>query len=263
MQEFLKILYRTLIVLTYVFLVSPVVVVVLVSFNPTQSLTINLTNVSLRWYSEFFRNFNFSGSFVISLQIAAITAVLATMLGVPAAYGLVRSNFPGRTAVQTFMLMPVMIPAIVMGVALLNLYFITGMKGSILSIVVGHAVITTPFVIRTASASLAGIDLATEEAAIGLGAGRLRIFFQITLPLMKSGVIAGIVFVFVLSFGELNATIFLTSPGTTTLPIQIFSELVWNTNPLVAAASVFQILVITVGVLIIEYTVGITKAAQF
>ncbi len=262
-QKIYDVLFRILIVLIYLLLVAPVIVVILVSFNPVESLTINLINPSLRWYAEFFRNANFHASFVSSLKIAAITALGSTILGVPAAYALVRSKFPGRTAFQTFFLTPVMVPAIILGVALLNLYFLIGMRGSLQSIVLAHVVITTPYVIRTVSAALAGSDLSIEEAAIGLGASRLRTFFLITLPLMRSGVIAGAVFVFVLSFGELNATIFLTSPQMSTLPVQIFSELFWMTNPVVASASVFQILVITAGVLIIEYTMGITKAVRF
>jgi putative spermidine/putrescine transport system permease protein len=255
--------YRITLIITYAFLVAPVVVVVLVSFNPVASLSINLAQVSVRWYSEFFRNANFYGSFLTSLHVAAITAIISTVLSVPAAYALVRAEFLGKNAAQAFLLSPVIIPAIILGVALLNFYFSTGGRGSFWSIIVAHIVLTCPYVVRTVSASLAGLDRTLDEAATGLGAGRLRIFFSITLPLMRSGVVAGAVFVFIVSFGELNATVFLTSPQVSTLPVQIFSELVWTTNPVVAAASVFQILVIMVGVLVIEYTIGITKAARF
>ena len=248
---------------TYAFLVLPVVVVVLVSFNPLESLTIHLGRPSLRWYGEFFRNANFLNSFEASLEIAAITAAVSLLIGVPAAYSLVRSPLPGRTALQAFFLSPLAVPAIILGVALLNLYYLIRMNGSILSIVLGHVAVTSPYVIRTVTASLVGLDATLEEAAVGLGASALRTFFVITLPLMRSGVIAGGLFVFILSFGELNATLFLTSPNATTLPVQIFSELVWTTNPVVAAASVFQILVIVVAVLVIERTVGITRVARF
>ena len=258
-----RFLFHCLIVLTYLFLVAPVIVVILVSFNPIESLTINLLQPSLRWYREFFQNANFYKSFGTSLQIAAITSLGSTLLAVPAAYALVRLDFPGRNAVQTFLLAPVMIPAIILGVALMNLYFMMNVRGSLSSIIVAHVIITSPYVVRTVSASLTGLELDIEEAAIGLGASALRTFFSITLPLMRSGVLAGAVFVFVISFGELNATLFLTSPQYSTLPVQIFSELAWMSNPVVAAASVFQILVITAGVLIMEYTVGMTKAARF
>jgi putative spermidine/putrescine transport system permease protein len=135
--------------------------------------------------------------------------------------------------------------------------------------VLGHIALTTPYVVRTVMASmigldsLIGLDLALEEAAVGLGAGPIRTFFSITLPLMRAGVLAGAIFVFILSFGELNATVFLTSPAATTLPVQIFSELAWTTNPVVASASVFQILIIAVGVLVIERTIGISNVARF
>ncbi len=248
---------------TYAFLVSPVVVVVLVSFNPLESLTIHFGRPSLRWYAEFFRNANFLGSFGASLQIAAIAAAVSLLIGVPAAYALVRSRLPGRTVLQAFFLSPLAVPAIILGVALLNLYYLIQVNGSLLSIALGHVAVTSPYVIRTVTASLVGLDTSLEEAAIGLGAGPLRTFLAITLPLMRSGVIAGGLFVFILSFGELNATVFLTSPNATTLPVQIFSELVWTTNPVVAAASVFQILVIVVAVLLIERTVGITRVARF
>jgi putative spermidine/putrescine transport system permease protein len=249
--------------MTYIFLVAPVVVVILVSFNPEESLTINLAQPSLRWYTSFFQNANFLTSFTASLEIAALTAVAATLLGVPAAYGLARSSFRGRGALQMLFLSPLMVPAIVLGVALLNLYFTVRINGSITGIVLAHIAITAPYIVRTATASLAGLDLGLEEAATGLGASELRTFFTITLPLMRSGVIAGAILVFILSFGELNATVFLTAPGATTLPVQIFSELIYTTNPMVAAASVTQILIITAGVLAIEKTVGISRVARF
>lgn len=258
-----RFVFRAVLIFTYLLLVAPVVVVVLVSFNPVESLTINLSQPTLRWYAEFFRNANFRDSFVTSLQIATLAAIGSTLLGTPVAYGLVRSKLPGATLLQTFFLSPIMVPAIILGVALLNLYFILGIKGSLISIVLAHVVITSPYVVRTVSSALIGLDPAIEEAAVGLGASGLRTFFAITLPLIRSGVIAGAVFVFIISFSELNATVFLTAPQVSTLPVQIFAELFWMTNPVVASASVFQILIITAGVLIIEYAVGITEAARF
>jgi len=258
-----RLLFRLIVGSVYVLLVAPVLVVVLVSFNPVESLTVRLSEPSLRWYQEFFRNSTFNGAFVTSLQVASLSALGSTVLGLPAAYGIVRFRFPLRNSLQLLFLAPVIVPTVILGVALLMIYFSIGLRGSILTVAIAHIVITTPYVIRTVSASLTGTDPQMEEAAMGLGAGRLRTFWSITLPLMRSGVIAGALFSFVLSFGELNATIFLTSPQVTTLPVQIFAELAFTTNPVVAAASVLQVLVIVVAVLLMEYTIGITRAARF
>src|SRR3989304_2498102 len=127
----------------YVFLVIPVLVVVLVSFNPLESLTINLSRPSLGWYLEFFRNANFFNSFGARLEIAAITTLVSTLTGGPAAYSLVRSNLPGRTVLEAFFLSPLAVPAIILGVALLNFYYLIQMNGSTLSIILGHLAVTS------------------------------------------------------------------------------------------------------------------------
>jgi putative spermidine/putrescine transport system permease protein len=135
------------------------------------------------------------------------------------------------------MLSPILFPAIVLGLALLVFYHRIGLAGSFLGLVTAHSVLTTPFVLRLVAASLADFDPAVEEAARNLGAGWWRTFFQVTLPLIRPGVLAGALFAFIISFDELVITLFLSGPGLETLPIRIFTYVEYSSDPTISAIS--------------------------
>ncbi len=145
---------------------------------------------------------------------------------------------------------------------MLHFFVSLKLRGTFLSILICHVILTTPYIMRTVIASLSGVDVAIEEAAEILGASRFQIFTKITLPLMASGVIAGLLFVFVTSFGELDASIFVTGPKTVTLPIQLFSYLQWSSSPVIASISAIQIIFVFVAALIIDRVLGLGKTMQ-
>lgn len=247
-------------VLIYLFMLAPVIIVIAVSFNPSTSLIFPPPSLSLRWYVEFARSPLFVKAFGMSMVLGLVCALGAVLLAVPAAYALVRYDFPGKGALEALLLSPLFIPTVVVGVSLLIVFSRLKLQGSFLSLVLAHILLTVPYVVRTVTASLSGADVRVEEAAAILGASPLLTFFRVTLPLMSSGVFAGALFAFVTSFGELNTSIFLVGPRTVTLPVQVFSYLQWNTSPIVASVSAVQVGLVLLMAWAIERVFGLSKA---
>jgi putative spermidine/putrescine transport system permease protein len=157
--------------------------------------------------------------------------------------------------VSTLLLAPITVPGIALGLAVFILLvgidekFGSSLTGSMVGLVLGHVMITTPWVVRLCLASLVTHDGAAEEAAASLGAHPIRVLWRVTLPAMRSGIIAGALFAFVISFENLELALFLTSPGVTTLPMAVLQYLEYHVDPLVAAVAVVQVL--GVGVLLV------------
>ncbi len=261
-DRFYKYLFYIILILIYLYLLAPVIIVLLVSFSPTESLVIPTTKFSLRWYKEVFYTYGLVDSFIFSLKLAFSAAFLVPFIGIPCAYAIVRYEFKFKNIIEIYLLSPILIPSIIIGISLLNFFVSLSMRGSFLSILISHMLLGLPYIMRTVVASLSGVSIDVEEAAATLGASRFIIFTKITLPLMASGVIAGVLFVFVISFGELNASIFLTGSNTVTLPVQIFSFLQWSSSPVIASISAIQILFIFVAAIIIDKILGLGKAMQ-
>jgi len=230
---------------TYVFILLPLVVVIGVSFNPGSGFDFPPRGLSLHWYQVLLSKPDFRHSFIeVSLQVGVLAAVCATLIGTLAAIGIVRFRFPGRAALEAFFLVPLVVPHILLGAAL-YLYFVRlGLGASLRTLVIGHVLIATPFVIRSVMAGLVGLDPRIEEAAVNLGASRLRAFLLVALPQIKSSLLSGAVFAFIVSFSDINIALFVSGPDTTTLPVYLFSQIQWESDPSVAAASAVQIVVI-------------------
>jgi len=241
------------VIFVYAALLAPLVIVLGVSFNPGAGFDFPPKGVSLHWYANFFSKEEFvSAFFKVSLVVGLLTALLATTFGSLAAIGLVRLRFTGREAVEAFFMTPLLVPHILLGAALYLFYARLGMKSSVLTILLAHLVIATPYVIRSVTAGLAGIDPGLEEAAMSLGANRVQAFAKVTLPLVRSSLLSGAIFGFIISFSDINLSLFLSGPGATTLPMQIFSEIQWGGDPTIAAASALQIVTIGMLVLIVQ-----------
>jgi len=241
------------VIVVYAALLAPLVIVVGVSFNPGAGFDFPPKGLSLHWYANFFASGEFVGAFFkVSLVVGLLTALLATALGGLAAIGLVRLRFAGREAVEAFFMTPLLVPHILLGAALYLYYARMGMKSSLVTILLAHLVIATPYVIRSVTAGIAGIDPRLEEAAMSLGANRVQAFAKVTLPLVRSSLLSGAIFAFIISFSDINLSLFLSGPGATTLPVQIFSEIQWGGDPTIAAASALQIVTIGLLVLVVQ-----------
>lgn len=237
----------------YVGLLAPLVVVVAISFGPSATFAFPPTGLTLHWFAAFFASTAFVSSFFqVSLVVGLLAAAIAMVLGTAAAVGIVRFRFFGREAVETFFLAPLFVPQILLGAALYLFYARLSVQASIWTLLAGHLVICTPYVIRSVTAGLVGMDPRLEEAAMSLGATRLQAFFKVTLPLMRSSLLSGAIFAFIISFSDINLALFLSGPHSTSLPVQIFSQIQWQGDPTIAAASTLQIVIIGLLILIVQ-----------
>ena len=247
--------------LIYVFLLLPIAIVVAASFNPGQANSVPIGGLSLRWYCEFAASDGFVGAFRFSLQLGLVAALLATAIGLVTAYGIVRFLGRRRAIGQALALMPMMIPHILISLSLLLLLTQVTIP-EVALLLIGHVMICLPFTIAGIIASLEGVDPQLELAAWTLGASRLRILWEVTIPLVAPGLVSSMLFAFIVSFGDVYISLFLSSPGKTTLPIEIFTYMLWDSSPVVAAITTVQMLMIIALGLAIERLVGLRKVMR-
>jgi len=196
-------------------------------------------------------------AFGLSLWLGLATVAIAGLLGTLAALALARARFPGRAALVQVFLSPIVLPSILTGFALFQLAMVAGIGRNAWILLAGHLVVATPYVLRTVLAVLANFDRGLEEAARGLGASPAVAFREVTLPLIRPGVIAGGLFAFIVSFDQFPVSLFLVAPGQETLPIAMFNYLRFDFDGTIAAASCISILLAIALVLGIERTVGL------
>jgi putative spermidine/putrescine transport system permease protein len=248
-------------ILVGLYLLAPVLVVVATSVTTTAYPVFPPRGFTMRWFGDFLQNPEFMSGVRLSALLALAATLIATCLGTVAALGLARGPRRPRAALAALFLSPIVFPAVVLGLALLIFYSRTGLAGSFAGMVAAHVVVVTPFVVRLVAASLAEFDDSVEEAARNLGAGWLRVFFQVTLPIIRPGVVAGAVFAFIISFDELVVTLFLAGPGLQTLPIRIYTFVQYNSTPVISAISTMLIVAwVVVGVPLYVRFLGIRHA---
>ena len=227
--------------LILLYLLAPVIVVIATAFTTTAYPVFPPQGFTLQWFQRFLGMPEFTDAIQRSALLASWSTLVATVLGTFSALSLTRHRFRGREAISAFMLSPILFPTIVFGLALLVFYSRVGLSGSFTGLIIAHSILTTPFVIRLVMASLAEFDPAVEEAARNLGAGWWRTFLQVTLPLIRPGVLAGAVFAFIISFDELVVTLFLAGPDMTTLPVRIYTYVEFSSDPTISAISTMLI----------------------
>ena len=258
-----RIVLLALAALTYVLVLGPILIVLVTAFSPTEFFVFPPPGISLRWFVAFFENDSLRGAFVRSLWLATLSCLAATILGTMAALAMARRRGLGATILQSLFLAPLIFPAIVFGLALLLYYKLIGGVPEFPGLVIAHAILGTPFVLRAVTASVLAVDPVLEEAGQSLRAGPITTFRLVTLPLIWPGIVSGALFAFILSLGELNTALFLTGPGVTTLPIEVFSYLQFQGGQLViAAASAVQVGVILILVIAAERLVGLRRIVR-
>jgi putative spermidine/putrescine transport system permease protein len=253
---------RGLAVLTLAYLLLPIAVIVGASFTASDFLAFPPRGFTLRWYSTFLRAPGWVESFTLSLQLAAATTVLATAVGVPAALALARYPVPGHRLLSSLFLSPLVLPQLVLGVGLLQYLSLVGVARTFGAILVGHVLLALPYIIRSVMATLAGVEGTLEEAAADLGASPPVTFFTVTLPLIKGGVVAGALFAFVISWTNVEVTMFFTTSRLNPLPVNIMNYIAYTVDPLVAAISAASVYVSFVVLLLIEATVGLDRFVE-
>jgi putative spermidine/putrescine transport system permease protein len=239
-------LYHAFIAAVCAFIMAPIVAAVVLSFSSAPQLTLPPPGLSLRWYVKAAATREFIAAIGTSAAIAASVSVLSMVTGTLAAIAINHHRFRARAAVQALLMLPLVLPGVVIGLALLQTLSLYGMRPGFLAAVLGHTVIGTPYVSYLVLSALANYDLTLEQASLNLGASRALTFVRITLPLVRPGVIAGGVFVFLLSFDNVALSIFLTRGDT--LPLRLMQHIQYYADPSVAAVSavliVFSLLVL-------------------
>ena len=248
------------ILLTVTFLIAPIIVSILMSFDARSYLgRFPPTEFSFHWYARFFSDTYYLTGLKTSLIIAVIAASVSTCAGVCAAIVLDRYEFPGKQALETIFLSPLVIPAVVVGFSLLLFFALIGVFQGYPRLLAGHIIITFPYAVRTTLAGLTGIRKNLTEAAMTLGANERQAFWDVTFPLARTGMVAGAVFAFAFSMDDVAVSLFLTSPQTYTLPVAMVSMMRTNFDLTIAAASVILML-FTIGLIIIlDVIVGLER----
>lgn len=257
--------FRALIVLAYAIVFAPIVTVVVISFFDQEMVAVPPPGLTLKWYVNAWGQRDFARGFLTSLQIALAATAIGVPLGTMAALGLARSRFRGREAINTFLLAPLAVPAIVAGSAL-YLYYVTAenvldmdIKGTLGGLVAANVLLTIPWTVRLVTASLAGLDRGVEEAAANLGARPFTVFRRVTLPMMRPGIVAACLFSFVASFENLELNLLLVGPGRITLPVAMLSYLEFRMDPTLAAVAAVQIGLIALMMLITDRFVKLSR----
>lgn len=247
------------------FILLPLVLVVWLAFFDQAIPVFPPRGYSLKWFFAIGDTPKFVDGFWLSLQVAVAAMAAGLALGVPAALCLARFRFPGREPLASLLMLPLVVPGIVLGTSLYvfhveaTIWTEWPILGSIPALVAGHILIVIPWSARLVSASLAGFDRSIEEAAQNLGATPLTTFWRVTLPAIRPGIVAAALFGFVVSFGNLEMTLFLVGAGRTTLPITILQYLEWRIDPTVAAVSALQILLIGSAMIVTDRFVKLAR----
>jgi spermidine/putrescine transport system permease protein len=217
-------LLRAFFALVVVFLYAPIVILLIFSFNDSALPSFPLSGFTLHWYHQFLTNADLRGALETSAIVAALSSAAAVLLGILASIALVRRSFRGKSGVSALLLSPLVIPLVVFGISLLLLFHALGVGRSILTVVIGHIVISLPYTILVLMPRLQQIDLSLEEAAYDLGASRLRTFRSITLPLILPAVVSAYLIAFTTSFDEYAVASFVVG-SRVTFPIYLYSAL--------------------------------------
>ena len=250
--------------LSYIFLLSPLIIVIGASLHRGTRYTVVQfppDGISFYWFTQIPESHWEALS--LSFTLAALASALACLIGIPAALGLVRSDLPLKGLISSIFRAPLQIPSIVTGVAFLQMYYLFGdltgiyINGTFIGLLLGHMFVGIPFVIGTVGAVLQRFDTRLEEAALSLGASRFKTFMKITLPVIMPGVYAGGLYAFMVSFGDVPISIFLSAPGFTTFPVELFYGMENDFNPAVLASSTLVILFSLGLLLLMQRIVGL------
>ena len=226
--------------LVYAFLYLPIIVVVLFSFN-TSRLNIQFEGFTLEWYSKMFQNELLMNAFWNTIIVAAVSTFLSTTIGTLCAVGLNRFEFKLKKLVSTTLYIPIVIPELVFGIAMLILFSSIHMPMNLFTLIVSHVTFSLPFVVITVRSRLAGFDRSIEEAARDLCANEIHTFFRVTLPMIAPGVISGAMLALTLSLDDVVVSFFTSGPESQTLPLRILGMVKKGISPDVNALSTLMI----------------------
>lgn len=248
--------FRSICALIFIFLIGPILVIMPLSFNSEPYFTYPMAGFSLRWYDEIFGDSPLSilwqRSIVNSVIIAVFATILATTLGTLAALGMTRINFRGKGMLLAILISPIVVPIVITAVGMFYFYAQIGLVGTLAGITLAHTVLGVPFVVITVTATLVGFDQNMVRAGAILGAGPIRVFFMVTLPLILPGVLSGALFAFATSWDELIIVLFLATTEEHTIPRRMWSGIRELISPTIASAATILIILSIILMVVME-----------
>ncbi|MGN6578553.1 MAG: ABC transporter permease [Bordetella sp.] len=228
----------------------PILTLIVMSFGTTSTLDFPPAHLGLRWYRAAWHTFvspdasdplSMGTALTTSLIVAIATMLVSTAVAVPASYALSRHRFRGKPFVEQLIALPIVYPLVMLGLALLIVFNALPVELGMMRLIIAHVILTLPFTIKNCTASVAAIGPEFEEAACLMGAGPYRALLDVVLPLMRPGILAGMLFAFIVSFNEFTVTFFLYDINTTTLPVWLYSRTVSALDPTVFSFAVFTV----------------------
>jgi putative spermidine/putrescine transport system permease protein len=246
----------TLCILLMIFLVAPIIVIVITSFNGSTYMEFPPKNLSLRWYANFFQSRHWYETAILSLRVALPTMVAATVLGTAAAIGIVRGSFRGKRALEAFFVSPMVVPIVVIALGFYFLFSSYRLLNTAWALFLGHTVVATPLVIIMVRAALRTTNPDMDLAARSLGANLWRSLLYVTLPSIKATLVAAAAFAFLISFDDVVIAIFVAGPDTTTLPKRMWETIRFEIDPTLTAISSMLTLVAIVVLVGVELLRG-------
>jgi spermidine/putrescine transport system permease protein len=234
----------------YLFLFVPLLVLIVYSFNASRS-TVVWSGFTVDWYAQVFEDSRLRKALWNSTIIAMVSATISTAIGTVTALAIVRRDFPGRDALSTLLMAPLVLPEIVVAVAFLVFMVVIDVKLGLFTLIVGHILVALPFTILIVRAAASALDRRLEEAAADLGANEVQIFQRVTMPLLMPAVFTAFLMAATLSFDNFVMSTFTTGVGTTTLPLYIYSLLKLGITPKINAMGTLLVLVNVLLVIIV------------
>ena len=246
--------------LIFFFLIFPIIIIIPLSFNAQnfftftpEMLALDPAGFSTKHYADFFSNDDWQNALRNSFQIAPVATLISVSFGTLAAIGLSQSHVPFKGAIMAILISPMIVPLIISAAGMYFFYSRLGLQGTYIGVVLAHAVLGIPFVIITVTATLVGFDKSLTRAAANMGAGPVRTFFKIQMPLIMPGVVSGALFAFITSFDEVVVVLFVGSAGQKTLPWQMFIGMREQISPTILAVATLMVAISIVLLTTLEF----------
>ena len=239
--------------LIFVIMYLPILVVIVFSFNDSR-LTVGWEGFSLQWYEALFQDEDLMEALGNSLVLGVLSCLLSAVIGTLGAVGLAQVHYKGKGVLEYVSLLPLMIPEIILGMVFLAFFSWMNLPFGMVTLLIGHTVFCVPYILMEVKARLVGMDQSLEEAAMDLGASPVRIFFDITLPLIMPAVFSGALLAFAMSMDDVVISVFVNGPRLSTLPVRVYTQMKTGVTPeinalctLMLAASIFILFVYALG----------------
>lgn len=245
--------------LILIFILAPLLMILFVSFNPTNMFQFPPDAFSLDNYIQLFQDDRILSSIGLSLLIGLVATVIASLIGICAAVGMVRGRLPGKNILESLFLGPLIVPLVTTGIGFLLIFVPLGIVGSPVAIILAHSVVIAPYMIRILIASMRQFDSIQEEAAIVHGATPWYTFSTIVLPQLLPALSSGAILSFLVSLDEYTVTVFLSQAETVTLPLRIYQFVSVDINPIVTALASVMVVLAFVLIMILEKRLKIHK----